>query len=45
MSEKIDVIVINEFKAQELMEHYQRPAPEGLEDAVPDTVFVDARKL
>ena len=31
--------------AVELMEHYQRPAPEGLEDAVPDTVFVDARKL
>jgi methyltransferase (TIGR00027 family) len=31
--------------AADLMEHYQRPAPENLEDAVPDTVLLDARKL
>jgi methyltransferase (TIGR00027 family) len=36
---------VTTISAQELMEHYQRPAPEGLEDAVPDTMFVDARKL
>lgn len=31
--------------ANELMQHYRRPAPDDLEDAVPDTVLLDARKL
>ena len=31
--------------AVDLMAHYQRPAPDGLEDPVPDTVLIDARKL
>ncbi len=35
---------VSTISAAELMKHYQRPAPEGLEDAVPDTVFVQASK-
>ncbi|KAA0110816.1 SAM-dependent methyltransferase [Mycolicibacterium sp. P1-5] len=31
--------------AVDLMEHYKRPAPDDLEDPVPDTVLIDARKL
>ncbi|MEZ0358694.1 SAM-dependent methyltransferase [Mycobacterium sp. SA01] len=31
--------------AVDLMAHYKRPAPDGLEDPVPDTVLLDAHKL
>jgi methyltransferase (TIGR00027 family) len=36
---------VSTIAAADLMAHYQRPAPEGLEDPVPDTVLLDARKL
>lgn len=35
---------VNTIAAVDLMAHYQRPAPDGLEDPVPDTVLIDARK-
>ncbi len=36
---------VSAIAAVDLMEHYRRPAPDDLEDAVPDTVLLDARKL
>ncbi len=36
---------VTAITAADLMEHYRRPAPDDLEDAVPDTVLLDARKL
>ncbi|GAY14753.1 SAM-dependent methyltransferase [Mycobacterium sp. shizuoka-1] len=36
---------VSAIAAADLMSHYQRTAPEDLEDAVPDTVLLDARKL
>lgn len=36
---------VTSIAAADLMAHYQRPAPDDLEDAVPDTVLLDARKL
>jgi methyltransferase (TIGR00027 family) len=36
---------VTAIAAADLMEHYQRPAPDDLDDAVPDTVLLDARKL
>ncbi|BBY63307.1 SAM-dependent methyltransferase [Mycolicibacterium helvum] len=35
---------VTAIAAADLMAHYQRPAPDGLEDPVPDTVLLDARK-
>lgn len=35
---------VSTIAAVDLMAHYQRPAPDGLEDPVPDTVLIDARK-
>ncbi len=35
---------VSTIDAPDLMAHYQRPAPDGLEDPVPDTTFVDAQK-
>ncbi len=35
---------VSAIAAHDLMAHYQRPAPEGLEDPVPDTTLVEARK-
>lgn len=36
---------VTAISAVDLMAHYQRPAPDDLEDAVPDTVLLDAIKL
>jgi methyltransferase (TIGR00027 family) len=36
---------VSAVAAVDLMKGYQRPAPDGLEDPVPDTVLIDARKL
>ena len=36
---------VSAIAAVDLMRRYQRPAPDGLEDPVPDTVLLDARKL
>jgi methyltransferase (TIGR00027 family) len=36
---------VSAIAAVDLMAHYQRPAPDGLEDPVPDTVLLNARKL
>jgi methyltransferase (TIGR00027 family) len=36
---------VTAIAAVDLMAHYQRPAPDGLEDPVPDTVLLDARKI
>ena len=35
---------VSAIAAPDLMAHYQRPAPEGLEDPVPDTTLVEAQK-
>ncbi len=36
---------VSDVSAVDLMAHYERQAPEDLEDPVPDTTFVEARKL